>query len=59
MTEILALSGITKRFGGLTAVNELSFSLKAGEVVGLLGPNGSGKTTVMNMISGFLARAKG
>ncbi|MBC7312247.1 MAG: ATP-binding cassette domain-containing protein, partial [Rhizobium sp.] len=54
MTEILALSGISKRFGGLTAVNELSFSLKAGEVVGLLGPNGSGKTTVMNMISGFL-----
>lgn len=59
MTEILALSGITKRFGGLTAVNELSFSLKAGEVVGLLGPNGSGKTTVMNMISGFLAPSEG
>ncbi|MBW8321608.1 MAG: ABC transporter ATP-binding protein [Arenimonas sp.] len=59
MTEILALSGISKRFGGLTAVNELSFSLKAGEVVGLLGPNGSGKTTVMNMISGFLAPSEG
>src|SRR5690606_30693746 len=53
MSEILALSGVSKRFGGLTAVNELSFSLNAGEVVGLLGPNGSGKTTVMNMISGF------
>ena len=59
MTEILALSGITKRFGGLTAVNELSFSLAAGEVVGLLGPNGSGKTTVMNMISGFFAPTQG
>ena len=59
MSEILALSGITKRFGGLTAVNQLSFSLKAGEVVGLLGPNGSGKTTVMNMISGFFSPTQG
>lgn len=59
MSEILALSGITKRFGGLTAVNDLSFSLNAGEVVGLLGPNGSGKTTVMNMISGFFAPTQG
>lgn len=59
MNEILALSGISKQFGGLTAVNELSFSLNAGEVVGLLGPNGSGKTTVMNMISGFFAPTRG
>lgn len=59
MTEILALSGISKRFGGLTAVNDLSFSLNPGEVVGLLGPNGSGKTTVMNMVSGFLAPTEG
>ena len=59
MSEILALSGVSKRFGGLTAVNDLSFSLNAGEVVGLLGPNGSGKTTVMNMISGFLAPSGG
>ena len=59
MSEILALSGITKRFGGLTAVNDLSFSLNAGEVMGLLGPNGSGKTTVMNMISGFFAPTQG
>lgn len=59
MSEILTLSGISKRFGGLTAVNDLSFSLNAGEVVGLLGPNGSGKTTVMNMISGFLAPSGG
>ncbi|WP_411034717.1 ABC transporter ATP-binding protein [Shinella sp. BYT-45] len=54
MSELLALTGLTKRFGGLTAVNAVSFSLERGEVVGLLGPNGSGKTTVLNMISGFL-----
>ncbi|AOF92101.1 ABC transporter ATP-binding protein [Sinorhizobium sp. RAC02] len=54
MSELLALTGLTKRFGGLTAVNAVSFSLERGEVVGLLGPNGSGKTTVLNMISGLL-----
>ncbi|WP_432346418.1 ABC transporter ATP-binding protein [Shinella yambaruensis] len=59
MSELLALSGLTKRFGGLTAVNAVSFSLERGEVVGLLGPNGSGKTTVLNMISGFLAPTGG
>ena len=54
MSACLALTGLTKRFGGLTAVNAVSFSLERGEVVGLLGPNGSGKTTVLNMISGLL-----
>jgi branched-chain amino acid transport system ATP-binding protein len=54
MSDLLTLSGLTKRFGGLTAVNAVSFSLAPGEVVGLLGPNGSGKTTVLNMVSGFL-----
>lgn len=54
MSELLTLSGLTKRFGGLAAVNAVSFSLERGEVVGLLGPNGSGKTTVLNMISGLL-----
>ena len=54
MSNLLTLNGLTKRFGGLTAVNAVSFSLERGEVVGLLGPNGSGKTTVLNMISGFL-----
>ena len=54
MSELLTLTGLTKRFGGLTAVNAVSFSLDRGEVVGLLGPNGSGKTTVLNMISGLL-----
>jgi branched-chain amino acid transport system ATP-binding protein len=52
--SLLTLSNVTKRFGGLTAVNDLSFALTAGETVGLLGPNGSGKTTALNMISGYL-----
>lgn len=49
--SLLALEGVSKRFGGLVAVNELSFSVNAGEIVGLLGPNGSGKTTALNAIS--------
>jgi len=54
MSAQLEISNLRKRFGGLVAVNDVSFSLQSGEVVGLLGPNGSGKTTVMNMISGAL-----
>jgi len=52
--NLLSLNGVTKRFGGLTAVSGLSFDLLEGETVGLLGPNGSGKTTALNMISGYL-----
>ncbi len=51
---LLSIDRATKRFGGLTAVNEVSFDLAAGEIVGLLGPNGSGKTTLVNLISGNL-----
>ncbi|PWK76786.1 ABC transporter ATP-binding protein [Aminobacter sp. AP02] len=54
MTTLLQVSGLTKRFGGLTAVREAGFTVAAGEVTGLLGPNGSGKTTMMNLISGNL-----
>lgn len=59
MTALLHVSDITKRFGGLTAVDEVSFSIAKGEVVGLLGPNGSGKTTVLNMVSGLLPATRG
>lgn len=59
MTALLELSGLTKRFGGLTAVDGVSFSIAKGEVVGVLGPNGSGKTTVLNMISGLLPASQG
>lgn len=51
---ILEVKGLTKSFGGLVAVHELELSVKEGEVVGLIGPNGSGKTTSFNLISGFL-----
>jgi branched-chain amino acid transport system ATP-binding protein len=59
MSVLLQISGLTKRFGGLVAVNGVSFEIAAGEVVGLLGPNGSGKTTVLNMISGSLRPTAG
>jgi len=51
---ILKVEGLTRRFGGLVAVNDMGFTVHAGEIVGLLGPNGSGKTTAINLISGVL-----
>lgn len=59
MSALLTLDGATKKFGGLTAVDGLSFTLEKGEIVGLLGPNGSGKTTALNMISGYLPPSAG
>ncbi len=53
-TSLLHINNLTKRFGGLIAVNGLSFDLDHGEILGLLGPNGSGKTTALNLISGAL-----
>jgi branched-chain amino acid transport system ATP-binding protein len=52
---MLALEGVTRRFGGLTAVRDVSFAVGAGELVGIIGPNGAGKTTLFNLISGALA----
>jgi branched-chain amino acid transport system ATP-binding protein len=51
---LLAISGLTRRFGGLVAVDRVDLEVRPGEIVGLLGPNGSGKTTVLNLISGAL-----
>jgi len=51
---LLAVDGLTRRFGGLVAVDGVSLQVMPGEIVGLLGPNGSGKTTVLNLISGAL-----
>ena len=51
--EILRVDHLTVRFGGLTAVNDLNFSARKGEITGLIGPNGAGKTTVFNCITGF------
>jgi len=50
---ILEVKNLTKKYGGLTAVNDFSFEIKRGSFVGLIGPNGAGKTTVYNLISGF------
>ena len=50
----VSVNGITRRFGGLVAVDDMSFDLAEHEVLGLIGPNGSGKTTMMNLISGSL-----
>ncbi|MEE8227249.1 MAG: ATP-binding cassette domain-containing protein, partial [Kiloniellales bacterium] len=52
---VLEVQSLTRRFGGLTAVNELSFSVEPLEIRGLIGPNGAGKTTTFNVISGFYA----
>jgi ABC-type branched-subunit amino acid transport system ATPase component len=54
MTALLEVEGLTKRFGGVTAVNDCSFAVAEGTVTALIGPNGSGKTTVFNMITGYL-----
>ncbi len=54
MSALLDVVSLSKSFGGLQAVQNISFTLNRGEVLGLLGPNGSGKTTVMNLISGNL-----
>jgi branched-chain amino acid transport system ATP-binding protein len=51
---LLEVAGLTRRFGGLVAVDDISLALQQGEIMGLLGPNGSGKSTVLNLISGAL-----
>jgi branched-chain amino acid transport system ATP-binding protein len=56
---LLALSALSKRFGGVQAVKDLSFSVGEAEIVGLIGPNGSGKSTSVNLISGTLPASSG
>jgi ABC-2 type transport system ATP-binding protein len=56
---VIRVLGLTKRFGDFTAVDHISFDVKAGEVVGYLGPNGSGKTTTMRMLLGLLRPSEG
>ena len=56
---LLEVRNLTKRFGGLTAVSDMSFSLAEGDIVGIFGPNGSGKTTLLNLISGMYLPTEG
>ncbi|HEY7457390.1 MAG TPA: ABC transporter ATP-binding protein [Xanthobacteraceae bacterium] len=57
--KVLTVDEISKHFGGLVAVNKISFDIAENEVLGLIGPNGSGKTTVINLISGALRPSSG
>ncbi len=59
MSEMLRIRNLTKRFGALTAVDDISLAVDRGEVLGFLGPNGAGKSTTMKMVTGFLPPTSG
>ena len=59
MTALLRLDGVSRRFGGLMALGNVSFELQQGEVLGLLGPNGAGKTTLVNVVTGVHPATEG
>ena len=56
---VLSVSKLTKSFGGLMAVSNVSFEIEKGELVGLIGPNGAGKTTVFNLLTGIYVPSSG
>ena len=59
MSKLLKINTLSKSFGLLKAVENLSFSLDRGEILGFLGPNGAGKTTTMRMLTGFIKPSNG
>lgn len=59
MAALLTTKHLTKRFGGLVAVNQVDFSIEEGQVAGVIGPNGSGKTTLFNLLSGYFPPSEG
>ena len=59
MTALIEIVGLTKRFGAFTAVDDVSFTVARGEVLGFLGPNGAGKSTTMRMLAGFITPSAG
>jgi len=59
MTPILQIKNVTKRYGGLTAVNDVSFDVKEGEILSVIGPNGAGKSTLFKLISSFVPATTG
>src|SRR4028119_1439130 len=56
---VLAAKGLTRRFGGLIAVNDVSFTVQKHEIFGLIGPNGAGKTTLFNVMTGLIPASSG
>jgi branched-chain amino acid transport system ATP-binding protein len=56
---LLKVEGLTKRFGGLVAVSDISFAVSKGEIIGIFGPNGSGKTTLLSLLAGLLPPSGG
>ena len=56
---LLEVKNLRKSFGGVTAVNDVSFDLHRGEILGVIGPNGSGKTTIRNLLTGFVRKDGG
>src|SRR3954471_18224442 len=59
MEELLQVAHLTKRFGGLVAVNDVSFSVREGEILSVIGPNGAGKSTLFKLVSSFLRPTAG
>ena len=59
MAALIEIDGLTKRFGSFSAVDNLSFTVERGEVLGFLGPNGAGKSTTMRMLAGFMTPSAG
>ena len=51
---MIRVESVTKKFGGVVAINNVSFEVGKGEILGIIGPNGSGKTTIVNVITGFI-----
>jgi len=58
-SPLLSLAGVTKRFGGLTAVRDVSLEVRPGDLLGIIGPNGAGKTTLFNVIAGYFRPEEG
>ena len=56
---MIEVKNVTKKYGSLKAVDNISFTVQDGEIVGLLGPNGAGKSTTMNMITGYIEQSEG
>ena len=56
---LLEMQNVVKRFGGLTAVSNMSFQVEKGEIFGVIGPNGAGKTTIFNLITGVYPVSEG